>query len=278
MSRQLLFWATALLLGTSAPAFAQDPPHVHGSDSDADAGVPFHQNHPVDPSAPTPTGQMLSLPLAGGASAMAYVARPKQSATAGILVLHEYWGLNDFVKGQADALAAKGYLALAVDLYQGKVATQPEEAGKLMQGLDAAYAASVEKAGVAWLKQQLHGKKLATLGWCMGGGQSLLASLGSPQDVAATVMYYGLPVTDVAQLKTLRGPLLGIWAKKDGWITPAKVEAFDKALTEAGVKHSFHSFDADHAFANPTGGRYNPPAAAEANALTDKFLAAALKG
>jgi carboxymethylenebutenolidase len=158
------------------------------------------------------------------------------------------------------------------------VATSPDEAGKLMQGLDAAHAAAVEKAGVAWLQQHLHGKKIATLGWCAGGGQSLLASLGSPDAVSATVIYYGMPVTDVAQLKTLRGPVLGLWAKKDGWITPEKVEAFDKALTEAGVKHSFHSFDADHAFANPTGGRYNPPAASEANALAQKFLAEALKG
>ena len=276
MSRQLLLWASALLLGTSAPAFAADPPHVHGSD--ADSGVPFNQPHPVDPAPPVPTGQMLSLPLEGGGSAMAYLATPKTAATGGILVLHEWWGLNDFIKGQADALAAKGYLALALDLYNGKVATTPDEAGKLMQGLDPAHASAVEKAGVAWLKQNLHGKKIATLGWCAGGGQSLLASLGSPKDVSATVIYYGLPVTDVAQLKTLRGPVLGIWAKKDGWITPEKVAAFDKALTEAHVKHSFHSFDADHAFANPTGARYNPPAAAEANALTEKFLAAALKG
>jgi carboxymethylenebutenolidase len=136
----------------------------------------------------------------------------------------------------------------------------------------------VEKAGVAWLKKTLRGKPIATLGWCAGGGQSLLASLGSPQDVSATVIYYGLPVTDVAQLKRLRGPVLGIWAKKDGWITPDKVEAFDKALTAAGVRHTFYSFDADHAFANPTGARYNPPAAAEANALVAKFLAEILKG
>jgi len=276
MSRHLLLGASALWLVCSLPARAQTPAHVHGSD--ADAGLPMHQPHPVDPLPPHPTGKVMSLALPGGASAVAYVARPKQAPSGAILVLHEWWGLNDYVKGQADALAAQGYLALAVDLYQGQVATTADEAGKLMQGMDAAHAAAVEKAGVAWLKENGQGKKIATLGWCAGGGQSLLASLGSPADVSATVIYYGMPVTDVAQLKTLRGPVLGIWAKKDGWITPEKVAAFDRALTEAGVKHTFRSFDADHAFANPTGARYNPPAAAEANALTRKFLADTLKG
>ena len=276
MSRQLLLWGSALVVALNAPVFADEQAHLHGLD--ADSGVPFNQPHPVDPAPPLPTGQMVSLSLEGGGTALAYVARPKSAVAGGILVLHEWWGLNNFVKGQADTLAAKGYLALAVDLYDGKVATTPDEAGKLMQGLDQAHASLVEKAGVAWLKQNLQGKKIATLGWCAGGGQSLLASLGSPTDVSATVIYYGLPVTDVAQLKTLRGPVLGIWAKKDGWITPEKVAAFDKALTEAHVKHSFHSFDADHAFANPTGARYNPPAAAEANALTEKFLASVLQG
>jgi carboxymethylenebutenolidase len=276
MSHRLLFGPAALLLLCSRPALAQTPPHVHGTD--ADAGVPAHQAHPVDPAAPHPSGKSITLALPQGGSALAYVARPKQAPAGAVLVLHEWWGLNDHVKGQADALAGQGYLVLAVDLYQGKVATTADEAGKLMQALDAAHAAAVEKAGVAWLKENGHGKKIATLGWCAGGGQSLLASLGSPQDVAATVIYYGMPVLDVAQLKTLRGPVLGIWAKKDGWITPEKVEAFDRALTEAGVKHSFHSFDAYHAFANPTGGRYNPPAAAEANAITRKFLADNVKG
>jgi len=274
-ARRLLCCTTALCLGLGLPAVAQSA-HVH--DSDADAGVPSHQPHPVDPMAPHPTGKVISLALPAGATAQAYVAHPKQAPSGAILVLHEWWGLNDHVKGQADAMAAKGYLVLAVDLYKGKVATTPDEAGKLMEGLDAAHAAAVEKAGIAWLKQNGHGKKVATLGWCAGGGQSLLASLGSPEDVAATVIYYGMPVTDVAQLKTLRGPVLGIWAKKDGWITPEKVAAFDKALTEAGVPHTFRTFDADHAFANPTGARYNPPAAAEANALAAKFLAENLKG
>jgi carboxymethylenebutenolidase len=85
-----------------------------------------------------------------------------------------------------------------------------------------------------------------------------------------------MPVTDVSRLKTLRGPVLGIWASQDGWITPDKVRAFDDALTQAGVRHEFHAYDADHAFANPSGGKYNGPAAADAWQKTRTFLAANL--
>jgi carboxymethylenebutenolidase len=94
----------------------------------------------------------------------------------------------------------------------------------------------------------------------MGGGESLRASLANPVDVSATVIYYGLPVTDVEKLKTLRGPVLGIYANQDGWITKDKVAAFDRALTEAGIQHEFHAYDGEHAFANPSSGRYQAAA------------------
>src|SRR5437588_3004652 len=103
----------------------------------------------------------------------------------------------------------------------------------------------VEHAGVGWLKAQKAGK-LATIGWCMGGGESLKASLNDPKDVSATVMFYGFPIMDVARLKTLKGPVLGLWGNQDKNITPEKVAEFDKALTDAGVKHEFHAYDAGH--------------------------------
>ena len=250
------------------PALAQ---HDHGSASDKDSKVPSHQKHPMDPDAPKPTGESISLPVQGG-QANAYVARPKQRAKGGILLLHEYWGLNDWVKSMADRLANDGYLALAVDLYKGQVATDPKQAQALMAGKDEQWGAAVETAGLSWLKSNAGGAKLATLGWCMGGGESLKASLANPKDVGATVIFYGFPITEVEKLKTLRGPVLGIWANKDGWITPDKVKAFDQALTQAGVKHEFHAYDADHAFANPSGGRYNGAAAKDAWQKTQAFL------
>ena len=262
-----------LVLTLALPALAQE--HVHGAVSDKDAQVPVNQKHPIDPASPRPKGQDLFLQIQGG-QAKAYVARPAAKPRGAVLVLHEWWGLNEWVKSMADRLASDGYLALAIDLYKGKVATDPKEAGALMGQKDEKWGDAVEEAGLEWLKSNAGGAKVATLGWCMGGGESLKTSLNDPKDVNATVIFYGMPVTDVDRLKTLRGPVLGIWADKDGWITPDKVKAFDDALTRAGVKHEFHAYDADHAFANPSGGKYNGPAAADAWQKTRTFLAKSL--
>jgi len=255
--------------------------HVHESDAGAasgnDASVPMSQlPHPLDPDAPKPEGTVTKL-QAGGQPSEAYVARPQGRPRGALLVLHEWWGLNDWVKHQADQLAKEGYLALAVDLYKGKVATTPTEAAELMKAKDESWGDQVEEAGLEWLKRNASGAKVGTIGWCMGGGESLKASLNDPKDVGFTIIHYGMPITDVARLKTLRGPVLGIWAKRVRSITPEKVAAFDTALTEAGVKHEFHSYDADHAFANPSGGRYNPEAAKDAWDKTLKFLDATLR-
>ncbi|HET9751330.1 MAG TPA: dienelactone hydrolase family protein, partial [Myxococcales bacterium] len=180
-------------------------PHVHPAD-DSKSAVPSHQTHPLDRDAPRPKGTMTLLKV-GDQTSQAYVASPRGRARGAMLVIHEWWGLNDWVKHMADELAGQGYLALAVDLYKGKVATDPKEAGALMQAKDEAWGDQVEEAGLEWLKKNGNGVKVGTIGWCMGGGESLKASLHDPKDVAVTVMYYGMPVDDVAKLKTLQGPL-----------------------------------------------------------------------
>jgi len=261
----------------AATLIAQAHVHDAGATAGQDGGVPMSQlPHALDANAPRPKGSMTKL-RAGAEASDAYVARPQGKPQGALLVIHEWWGLNDWVKNQADQLAAQGYLALAVDLYKGQVATDPQQAAALMQAKDAKWGDQVEEAGLLWLKQNAQGAKVATIGWCMGGGESLKASLNDPKNVDATVIYYGMPITDVDRLKTLRGPVLGIWANRDRSITPDQVAAFDKALTEAGVKHEFHAYDADHAFANPSGGRFNGEAAKDAWARTLKFLDANLK-
>ncbi len=246
---------------------------ARAADSDEGAKVPAHQKHHNDPKAPKTHGKMIKLKM-GDDSAKAYVARPKGAQKGAILVMHEWWGLNAWVKHEADLLADHGYLALAIDLYKGKVATDPKEAGALMGKLDEAHGDRVEEAGIEWLKQNGSVPKVFTIGWCMGGGQSLRASLHDAKDIQATVMYYGMPVSTKAEdLKKLGAPVLGIWANKDGWITPAVVAEFDKGLTEANIKHEFHAYDADHAFANPSNGEmYKQEFAADAWEKTLAFL------
>ncbi len=244
--------------------------HVHDA--------PQHNPPPMaKEAAPKPKGSMVDLKV-GGETSQAYVAKPKGKARGALLVIHEWWGLTDWIKNMADQLAGQGYLALAVDLYKGKSTSNPDEARLLMQAKDEKWGDAVEEAGLEWLKANAGGAKVGTIGWCMGGGESLKASLNDAKDVSATVMFYGFPIEDVEKLKALSGhPLLGIWGKQDKAITPEKVAAFDKALTEAGVKHQFHSYDAGHGFANPSSGAYSSPAAKEAWAVTKQFLARNLR-
>jgi len=241
------------------------------------AALLLAQGHVHDPPArtaqPAPElhGQMIDL-----AGSKAYVAKPKGAPRGALLVIHEWWGLTDWIEHMADELADQGYLALAVDLYQGKSTKDPKEAAGLMQAKDEKYGDSIEEAGVKWLKANSGGAKVATIGWCMGGGESLKASLNDPKDVSATVIYYGMPVDDVARLKTLKGPVLGIFANKDGHITPEVVAKFDQNLTAAGIKHEFHAYDAGHGFANPSSGAYTSDAAKDAWEKTKAFLKANL--
>ncbi len=272
MSRTLRLAPFVSLLDVAA-AYSGTP--SGGAPGGSGAEVPMAEKHPIDTRPPKPSAETVALAFEGG-TAHAYANRPAAAPKGAVLIMHEWWGLNDWIRHEADEMAGLGYLALAPDLYDGKVAKSPDEAGQLMGALDQARADKIEAAAVAWLSRSAPGAKIATIGWCMGGSQSLLASLSNAGRVAATVIYYGAPVDTVSKLKELKGPMLGIYAEKDGWITPDKVDAFDKALTEAGVKHDFYRFDADHAFANPTGGRYKGEAAREAWALTIAFLSANL--
>jgi carboxymethylenebutenolidase len=244
--------------------------------------VLLSQAHVHDPpartaeAAPAAKGSMIDLKVSGQAS-QAYLSKPKGKAKGGMLVIHEWWGLTDWVKHMADQLADQGYVALAVDLYKGKTTSNPDEARQLMQAKDEAWGDAAEEAGLEWLKGNSDGAKVGTIGWCMGGGESLKSSLNDPKDVSVTVIFYGRPVTDVEKLKTLKGPVLGIWGKEDKGIPPEAVAEFDKALGAAGVKHEFHSYDAGHGFANPSSGAYKTDAAKDAWEKTKAFLKQNLK-
>jgi carboxymethylenebutenolidase len=221
-------------------------------------------------------GQMID--LAGG---RAYLSLPPNAKPplAGVVVIQEWWGLNDNIKHWADRLAAEGYAALAVDLYAGKVATTPDSAMSYMKSVDEARAREILLAAHSFLAKdaRVQAKRRGSIGWCFGGAMSLELGLAAP-DLDACVMYYGRPVMEVERLRSMRAPLLGVFGNKDSSIPPPTVDEFDKALTGAGVKHEILRFDADHAFGNPSSARYDEKSAEAAWKKVQAFLAANLKG
>lgn len=225
--------------------------------------------------APALHGQMVD--LAGGKAYLSLPSNAKAPLPA-VIVIHEWWGLNDHIKHWADRLAADGYAALAVDIYEGKTATTPDEAMKSMQAVDQKRATEIMLAANDFLAKdpRVLAKKRGSIGWCFGGGQSLQLALAAP-DLSACVMYYGRPVNDPAALKALKAPLLGVFGNLDQAFPPALIDEFDKALTTAGVKHEILRYDAVHAFANPSNPKYDQKSAADAWTHVQAFFAANLK-
>jgi carboxymethylenebutenolidase len=211
----------------------------------------------------------------------AYLSLPAgaKAPLPAIVVIHEWWGLNDHVKHWADRLAADGYAALAVDLYGGVVATTPDAAMKAVKAVDKEKAIQTMVAGYRFLAEdpRVKATKRGSIGWCFGGGMSLQLALNAPE-LDAAVMYYGAPVTDPKALAGLHAPLLVIFGGRDKSYPQEVRDSFDKALTAAGKEHRVLVYDAEHAFANPSNPRYDEKSAAEAWAEVRKFFAANLKG
>jgi carboxymethylenebutenolidase len=197
-----------------------------------------------------------------------------------LVVIHEYWGLVDWVKDQASKLADQGYVALAIDLYRSKVATTPDMAHELMRGVPEDRARRDLHAAVEFLKSQASVKKdrIGSIGWCMGGGYSLDVALQEP-DLAAAVINYGRLAIDPEALKKINAPVLGLFGGQDRGITPDDVKKFEQALKELGKKVEIKIYpDAGHAFENPNNkDGYRPDDAADAWKRTINFLAESLK-
>jgi carboxymethylenebutenolidase len=214
-----------------------------------------------------------------GETVRAYLAQPA-SPRAGMLLIHEWWGLNDWIREQADRFAQNGYLALAVDLYRGKVATDVETAHELSRALPEDRALRDLKAGVDWLQREpaLRGKKLGVIGWCMGGGFALSLAVQEPR-LSACVIYYGRLLTDESTLRRLRCALLGIFGDQDRGIPVESVRQFETTLKRLGKTVEVHIFQgAGHAFANQNNPRsYNAKAADEAWRITLRFLESHLR-
>jgi carboxymethylenebutenolidase len=197
-----------------------------------------------------------------------------------LVVIHEWWGLNDWVKDEASKLADQGYVTLAIDLYRGKVATTPDMAHEIMRGVPEDRAKRDLHAAVEFLKSQPIVKKdrIGSIGWCMGGGYSLDVALQEP-DLAATVINYGHLATDTDALKKINAPILGLFGAQDHGITPDDVHKFESSMKQLGKKIDIKIYDdAGHGFENPNNkDGYRAADTADAWTRTVNFLAATLK-
>lgn len=224
--------------------------------------------------APKLHGEMV--PLGDG---KAYLSLPKgKGPFPAVVVIHEWWGLNDHVKHWTDRLAADGYAALALDLYGGVVAKTREDAMSAMRGVDEAAAQAMIARGLKFVREdtRVRASKTATIGWCFGGGWSLKAALAHP-DLDAAVIYYGRLKTDAETLKPIKASVLGVFGNQDRGIPPRTVDAFEAGLKGAGVKHHILRYDANHAFANPSSARYDQKSAADAWKKVREFLSTELR-
>ena len=220
-------------------------------------------------------GMMVDFIRPDGGRTKGYLAMAGQGRP-GVVVIQEWWGLNDQICGVADRFARAGYNALAPDLYKGRLTSEPDEANHLMTGLNFPDATHQDLRGAA---RHLKGQsgKLAVMGFCMGGALTIAAGVHVPEADAA-VCFYGIPDKGFADPAKIRVPIQGHFANQDDWCTPAAVNDLEKTLQGAGVRHEIYRYDAAHAFANERSAAYNVAAANHAWDRMAAFLKAQIGG
>jgi carboxymethylenebutenolidase len=202
----------------------------------------------------------------------------QQERLSAVIIIHEWWGLNEDIKNQADILAREGYVVLAVDLYRGEVATDFDRAMELTSSVRNNSASAIDnlQSAVNYVKslEIVDGSKVAFLGWCFGGDWSLQLALNSSENpLAATIVYYGRPITDTASLSSITWPILGIFGDQDQAIPVESVKQFAVALNASGITNEIYLYEGvGHAFANPSGDNYAPKETDDAWQKTMGFL------
>jgi carboxymethylenebutenolidase len=218
-------------------------------------------------------GQHIEFARPDGGKTKGYLALAGKGRPA-VVVIQEWWGLNDQICGVADRFARAGYNALAPDLYKGRVASAADEANHLMEGLDFADATHQDLRGAAKHLKNDSGK-IAVMGFCMGGALTIAAAVHAPE-FAAGVCFYGIPPREFADPAKIKIPLQGHFASQDDWCTPQAVNELEKAMIGAGQKPDIHRYDAAHAFANERSDAYDVKCANQAWERMLGFLKKAL--
>ncbi|MCC5934583.1 MAG: dienelactone hydrolase family protein [Candidatus Cyclonatronum sp.] len=260
--------------------------HTHDSDTYTDAMAHEHHNDiPVpsvaasyEPNQPV-TSRMVAYGEAGELLLRGFLAEPEDAeagaAIPSAILIHEWWGLNENIQTMARRLAGEGYRVLAVDFYFGEVAENPQEAQGLMRSAMANFDAGISNLSqAAGFLADAGSSSVGVMGWCFGGAWTLNAAIAISDQLDAGVIYYGRVNTNPEELARIDIPLLGIFGEADGGIPVEGVREFEALLGELGKQAEIHIYaDADHAFANPSGTRYLPEAAADAWEKTLEFLA-----
>jgi carboxymethylenebutenolidase len=263
--------------------FAQDVTQCHTSATDKFAmfasNREFNKTH-LNPRVYTHVsdegGKMIKFKTPDGQEANGYIIENPKKTNNWILVFQEWWGLNDNVKRESEKLYKDlgNVNVLALDMYDGKVATDRETAGKYMGEFKQDRGNAIIKGALAYAGGTA---KIGTIGWCFGGGESMQAALLSGSQAVACVMYYGMPEENMDRLKGLSGDVLFVFAAKDKWINQDVVTKFENNMKSAGKKLTVKKYDADHGFANPSNPIYDKSATEDAYKNSLEFLKARLK-
>lgn len=293
-SRSLLIALCALTLGLILIVQACTTPST--SSTSQPSAEPFTEKmakeHQGDRPTPTETAtqkpavevrsSMVEYANVNGQPVTGFLSQPAASdqPLPGIIAIHEWWGLNDNIKAVTERIAGEGYSVLAVDLYGGQVVTEPDEARQIMQGVmqNTEPAKDNLRQAFDFLTQEKQAAQIGSIGWCFGGAWSLQTGLLLPEQLDAVVIYYGQLETDPEVLAPLQMPIAGFFGGQDQGIPVADVRAFEAALNKLNKQAEIHIYEnADHAFANPSGKKYNPEAAIDAWEKTTAFFAKTLK-
>lgn len=278
--KKTLFLLGAILACAQLPAFAQDgitichtPTTEKFTIMASDAGFMALHESPLPYVHASENGEMVRFPSPDGKEAQGYLLRAAQPTEQWLFVFQEWWGLNDHIKREAEKLYNDlgNVNVLALDMYDGKIGTTAQEASALIRAAERSRLENIIKAA-----QNFAGKeaKIGTIGWCFGGMWSLQAALLLGEQNNACVVYYGTPEQDVERLKTLNTDVLGIFAARERNISPEVVAQFERNMDAAGKGLKVYSYDAEHAFANPSNPNFNEVASRDAYGHTLNYLKA----
>ncbi|SMO37752.1 carboxymethylenebutenolidase [Solitalea koreensis] len=230
--------------------------------------LPFHYK--------SVAGTDITYPTADGKTAHAFVIKSQKPTDNYVFVIHEWWGLNDYIKQESEKIYNDlgNVNVIALDLYDNQIATTREDAAKYMGAVNTERAKAIIEGAFKYVGPKA---KIGTIGWCFGGGWSLQTSLLAGKQAAACVMYYGMPEKDIARLMLLNTDVLCIYGSQDQWITPKVIADFQADMKSAGKKIIVKEYNADHAFANPSNPKFDKTATEDAYKHVMEFFKSRLK-